>query len=131
MIEPIADMPDGTLGFLAEVRVDVEEYKRVLIPPLEAAVEEGSVRLLFATGPEFERFDPGAMWADAKEGVSLGVRNRSAWHRFALVSDIEWMRRTMELFAWAVPGEARTFWLDDLQRAKTWVAAEAAPKTAG
>ncbi len=123
MVEPIAEMPEGTFGFRAWKRVDAEEYKRVIIPALEAAVKEGNVRLLFEVDPEFERFDPATLWADMKEGVNLGLHDRDAFERFALVTDLDWMRRGTELFAWAMPGESRVFSSSDLEAAKAWLAA--------
>jgi hypothetical protein len=125
MIEVIADMPRGTLGFRATGRIDVEEYKRILIPPLQSAVEAGRVRLLFQVGPDFERFDAATMWADVKSSVDLGVRHREAWERFAMVTDIEWITRTTQLFAWAVPGELRLFPFDGAEDAKAWLVARA------
>jgi hypothetical protein len=122
MIEEIDGMPGGTIGFRASGAVDVEEYKRVLMPPLERAVDEGHVRLLFEAGPDFEKFDPATLWADTKNSVNLGVRHHDAWERTAMVTDVDWIARASQLFAWAVPGELRVFRLDRLEDAKAWLA---------
>ena len=115
-------MPEGTIGFRASGEIDVEEYKRVLMPPIERAVDEGRVRLLFQAGPDFAKFDPAAIWADARSGVNLGLRHRDAWERFAMVTDLEWIARSTQLFGWAVPGELRVFRLAELEGAKAWLA---------
>lgn len=115
-------MPAGTIGFRAAGEVDVEEYKHVLLPPIERAVEAGEVRLLFQTGPGFERFDPAAMWADARAGVDLGIRHHEAWERTAIVTDVDWIARASQLFAWMVPGELRVFSPPELEEAKSWLA---------
>ena len=115
-------MPAGTIGFRASGQVDVEEYKRVLLPPIERAVDAGSVRLLFQAGPDFEKFDAAALWADARESIDLGLRHHSAWKRFALVTDVDWMARTTQLFAWAVPGEVRVYRLGEGGNARSWLA---------
>ena len=50
------------------------------------------------------------------------VRDHSAWRRFALVSDVEWVVHAFRLFAWMTPGEVKTFDLGGLEQAKAWVA---------
>jgi SpoIIAA-like len=49
------------------------------------------------------------------------VRHRSAWKRFALVTDVEWVAKATRMFAWLIPGEARIFDLDRLEDARAWV----------
>ena len=115
-------MPPGTLGFRASGELDVEEYKRVLLPPLQDAVEGGGVRLLFQAGPDFERFDAATVWADVRSSVDLGIRHHGAWERFAMVTDVDWIARASQLFAWAVPGELRVFGIGDADEAKAWLA---------
>jgi hypothetical protein len=122
VIEEIADMPPGTIGFRASGEIDVEEYKRVLVPALERAVGRGRVRLLFEAGPEFEKMDLRAIVADAREGIDLGIRHHEAWERFALATDVEWIARSTMLFAWAMPGEVRVFGVADVEEAKAWLA---------
>jgi hypothetical protein len=74
MIEPLQDMPAGTLGFRASGRVTREEFREVLEPPLRAAVQAGEVRMVFALGPGFERLEPGALAEDVKAAITLGSR---------------------------------------------------------
>jgi hypothetical protein len=123
MIEPLPDMPAGTIGLVATGDVTREEYAAVLAPALRAAVESGTgVRLLFQVGPGFDEFEPGAIVEDLKAGWSLGVRHHDAWERFALVTDDEWIARGAQMFAWAMPGEVRVYALEDVADARAWVA---------
>jgi hypothetical protein len=123
MIEPLTEMPVGTLGFRAWGEVTREEYLEKLLPPMREAVEStDGVRLLFQLGPGFEKFDPGALLADAKTGLTLGLGHLSAWKRTALVTDVEWIRRAVELLGWMTPGELRLFKHEELEEAKRWVA---------
>jgi hypothetical protein len=115
-------MPDGTIGFRATGHVTGEEYRDVLLPAMREQAEAGEVRLLFAAGPGFERFEAGALAQDTKVGLTLGIGHHSAWRRCALVSDVEWMLKAFHAFAWMAPGEVRTFELDELEDAKAWVA---------
>jgi hypothetical protein len=124
MIEPIADMPPGTIGLRALGEVTREEYESVLLPPLRDALERGDdIRLLFQIGPGFEKFTTGALLEDTKTGLTLGLGHLRSWRRCALVTDVDWVRRTVELLGWMTPGELRLFGHEEVDEAKTWVAA--------
>lgn len=125
MIEPLADMPTGTVGFRVAGEVEREDYDEVLMPELRRALErERGLRTLYVI-EDLDEIEPGALWADAKLGFNLGVRHHEAWVRSAIVTDIAWMARAARLFAWMIPGEARVFPLAELEQAKTWVAGAA------
>ena len=79
---------------------------------------EGTVR----TRPGFEKFEPGALLADTKTGVTLGFGHHSAWKRCALVTDVDWITKAFHAFAWMAPGEVKTFELGRLDEAKEWAA---------
>jgi hypothetical protein len=64
----------------------------------------------------------GAWLEDAKTGLEAWVRHHSAWERFALVTDVEWIAKATAMFSWLAPGEVRTFGKNELARAKAWVA---------
>jgi hypothetical protein len=123
MIESIAGMPDGTIGVRVWGKVTAADYDDVLIPALQAVIDDrGEVRLVFQAGPDFEAFTLGMMGADVTTGLSLGVKHWSAWKRMAVVTDVEWLRHSMQMLGWMTPGEARLFGLEDLDEAKRWVA---------
>jgi hypothetical protein len=122
MIERIEDMPEGTLGFRASGEVSADDYRQVLEPALREAAEAGEVRLLYEIDAPFE-MEAGAMAQDAKVGMQLGLGHLSAWKRTAIVTDVEWVARSVRLFAWMVPGELRVWAdLEDLDEARRWVA---------
>lgn len=122
MIERIEDMPPGTIGFRATGEVTGEEYRETLLPPMREAAESGDVRMVFAIGPGFEKFEAGALVQDAKTGLTLGLGQLSSWKRTALVTDVEWIQKALHMFAWMTPGEVRVFEPDELEAAKEWVA---------
>ena len=122
MIEQLDGMPDGTIGFRATGRVTREEYHDVLLPQMREAAERGDVRMVFAVGPGFEKFEAGALAEDTRAGVTLGIGHPRAWTRTALVTDVDWIVHAMHLFAWMAPGEVRAFGLEELEEAKVWVA---------
>ena len=121
MIERIDDMPDGVLGLRAGGKLSKGDYTEVLEPTLRQGVESGELRLVFVL-TDFDGLEPGAWIEDMKTGLNAWVRHHSAWKRFALVTDVEWIAKAMRVFAWMAPGEARTFSLGEVEEAKGWVA---------
>jgi hypothetical protein len=122
MVEPIQDMPPGSLGFRVSGRLTRPDYTDVLVPPLRKAVDAGErLRVLYAIGPELH-MEAGALLEDLKLEADLGVRHREAWERIAVVTDLDWLWRAFGLFSWMVPGEMRMFHETELEQAKSWLA---------
>jgi hypothetical protein len=123
MVDRIEDMPPGTVGFRIGGRITPEDYANVLVPALHEVVDAGEqLRTLFLI-EHLDEIEAGAMWADSKLGFDLAVRHHGAWERSAIVSDVEWIVRSMHFFAWMVPGETRVYPMAELEPAKAWVAA--------
>jgi hypothetical protein len=122
MIEPIADLPAGTLGFRARGELTRADYRETLVPALREALEAGSVRLLMVVEDDFEKMDFGARIEDAKAELSF-ARKHGAWKRTALVTDVGWIRQAFHLFSWLAPGEVRVFGLGEEDEARGWVVA--------
>lgn len=121
MVEKIEDMPPGTIGFRASGEVTRDDYRSVLEPALHAAVEAGDVRMLYVVDGGF-KMDAGAFREDAKTGLEIGLRHHDAWKRTALVTDVEWVKTAIKLFAFMAPGEVRVWGMDGLDEARDWVA---------
>jgi hypothetical protein len=122
MIEALTDLPEGVLGFRFSGHVQKAEYQRELLPPLQERLENGQkIRLVIVIDDNFDRFDAGAMWEDLKFGVGSGLRHVSLWERMALVSNAGWVRHSIALFGWIVPGDVRVFPLDELDAATAWL----------
>jgi hypothetical protein len=120
VIKVLEGMPAGVLGFEASGKLTRSDYADVLAPALAAGSEGGGkVRVLLRFSGEFDGMEAGAVWQD----VRMGVSEWRAWERIALVTDHDWMRTGMHLFAWAVPGEVKAFEDDDLDDAVAWLAA--------
>jgi hypothetical protein len=122
VIERLEGMPEGTIGFRATGRVTGDEYRDVLLPLMRDAAEAGDVRMVFAIGPGFEKFEFGALAQDTKAGVTLGLGHPHAWKRTAVVTDVDWIAKALHMFAWLTPGEVKLYELDGLEGAKTWIA---------
>jgi hypothetical protein len=121
VVERLDDVPPGVIGFRVNGDVEREDYDNVLRPALERGVESGNLRTLYLI-EDIDEIEPSALWADAKLGWDVAIRQREAWARSAIVTDIEWMARAAKMFLWMIPGEARVFPIAELEPAKAWVA---------
>jgi hypothetical protein len=121
VIERIAEMPPGAIGLRAGGKLSREDYESVLEPALEEGIGSGELRLVFVID-DFDGLEPGAMIEDMKTGFKALIRDHSAWKRFALVTDVDWIATAFRLFTWMTPGEVKIFGLDGIDEAKAWVA---------
>jgi hypothetical protein len=118
MLEKLQDLPDSVVGLKASGEVTGDDYRNVLIPAVEAALEGGrKVRLLYVLGPDVTGFSAGAAWQDTK----VGVGHYSRWEKVAVVSDKEWLRHSVDLFGYLIPGEVKAFTPAEEAQARTWV----------
>lgn len=118
MVERIPDFPPNVLAFRAKGKVTAGDYESVIIPAVEAQfARHEKVRFLYHLGPEFEGFEAGAMWDDTK----LGLSHLRGWEKLALVSDVEWIRAALRIFALAIPGHVRVFHDRELDEARRWI----------
>jgi hypothetical protein len=80
----------------------------VLEPALREAVESGELRVVFVL-TDFEGLERGAWIEDVKTGLTVWIRDHSAWKRFALVTDVGRVAKATHMFAWLTPGEVMIF----------------------
>jgi SpoIIAA-like len=116
VIRVVENMPAGTIGLEAVGQITAEDYRDVLVPSVEAALETGDVRLLYVLD-EGAEYSAGAMWADSK----LWSKHLKSWSRVAVVSDADWLERSIHAFGWMMPGEIKVFEPDEVDDAKTWL----------
>jgi hypothetical protein len=126
VIERVADLPAGVLGFRASGKLTRDEY-REMIEPIYAALESGEkLNIYFELAGDFEGLDLGALWEDMKAAGSVGLKHRSSWQRMALVTDKDWIRYGAIVFGPLAPGELRLFDPEEEAQAKAWIAESAA-----
>jgi hypothetical protein len=123
MIERLNDVPDGVIGVRLWGTVTGEDYETTFLPLIRRAIEEDTeIRLVAQIGPDFDRFEVGALWDDTKAAVQFGVGHHSAWKRVALVTDVEWIRNMYNMFAWLKFFPIEAFSLDQAAEARSWAA---------
>lgn len=119
MIKLIHALPENVIGFELSGKVSGEDYEKVLMPAVEAATSgDRKVCMLYHVTSDFEKYELDAMWEDAK----VGFRHLASWKKIAVVTDVDWIRRSVKLFAFALPGQVRVFEQSDLESAKSWLA---------
>lgn len=116
MIKTMKDMPDGVLGFEVGGKIEVDDYREVVIPALDRAAKAGEVRFVVSI-PEFHGITPAAM----AEDIKVAVEHFHSWRRLALVSDITWLHHTAAAFRWMIPGDIRAFSYYEWDDALRWV----------
>jgi hypothetical protein len=121
VIEKIDEMPAGTVGLRASGKLTRDDYRQVLEPALREGIDAGELRLVFLL-TDFDGLEATAIPEDLKTGLSAWFGHHSAWKRFALVTDVEWVARAMHMFAWMTPGDVMVCDVDQLEDAKAWVA---------
>jgi hypothetical protein len=118
MIELLKGFPDNVVAIACHGRVTREDYETALIPAVEEALQSNDkVRLLYEVGADFEGYDAGAAWEDLK----VGVEHFSRWERIAVITDIEWIKHTTQLFSFIMPGTARVYSTADAADARLWI----------
>jgi hypothetical protein len=120
VLQPIAGLPDGVIGFEGAGRIEASDYRDVLMPAIDGLIKQGrDIRIVLV----FERFD-GMSASGAWQDLKLGVEQLTKWKRIALVTDLDWMITVASLFGWMTPGELRRFPLADRAGAIAWAAGD-------
>jgi len=120
MIKALEGFPTYVLAFACHGHVTKQDYEAVLIPAVERALEhKKKIRLYYEIAADFAGIDSGAVLEDAWVGLSHLFR----WERFAVVTDVEWIRNTMKLFGFLAPWEMKVFSSAEVEKARAWIVA--------
>jgi len=117
MMRMLHDMPPGTVGVEAVGKVTEEDYRTVLAPAVGDALQRRDLRLLYVLGREFDSYSSGAAWEDTK----LWAKHLKGWERIAVVSDEDWLEKSVKTFSWLMPGDVKVFETDEVDEAKAWL----------
>ena len=120
MIEQLKNFSDNVLAFVCHGQVSKAEYDTVLVPVVRNALKgHDKLRIYYETAGDFAGIAPGAVWEDIK----VGMEHVTRWERMAVVTDIAWIKHTMQFFSFLMPGEMRIFPRSEVAQARAWIAA--------
>ena len=120
MIERL-ESQGNILIFRATGKLTDDDYEKVLVPSLEAVVQEhGSVRFLFYLDEGFQGWEPKAMWDDCKVGLG---KLRKSFTKLAVVGGPKWVHWGMKIADLIMPAEVKVFNIDQLPEAQEWIRA--------
>lgn len=118
VIEKLESFPDDVAAFACRGHVTKSDYETVLIPDIEDRLQRhDKLRIYYEIGPDLDGIDPGAMWDDTKVGLS----HLRSWERFAVVTDVDWIKHAVKFFGFLIPGEMRVFGVDEATEARQWI----------
>lgn len=119
-IEVLPESAGNVLGVRARGKLTALDYEELWIPKILTLIEaHGTVRLLLHLGEDFEGWELGAAWDDAK----FGFRHQDKCEKIAVVGGSSWIERGTRLFAHVLKGEVRTFPAEELAAAWEWIKA--------
>jgi hypothetical protein len=114
MIQIIDGLPDNVVGIIAKGRVTNNDCDQILKPAMESTLKRhDKVRLYYEIGCRF----PGAAW----ENLRVGVERIPQWERVAIVTDVGWVRHTVNALRFLIPGEVRVFTSNEAYEGCAWI----------
>ncbi|AVA33273.1 stage II sporulation SpoAA-like protein [Cupriavidus metallidurans] len=120
MMEILDGFPANVVAVHGNGKLTRDDYEKVLIPAIDAVLTgREKVRLYYELGPDFTitSMEPGALWDDFKLGVSHYLK----WESVAVVTDHDWVRHSINVFRFLVPGQIRTFPMSQSREAREWI----------
>jgi len=121
MIEQLTGFPDNVLAFVCKGHVTKDDYEKVLVPAVVNGLKtHDKLRLYYEIATDFSGIDPAAMWTDFK----VGMEHLTRWERMALVTDVDWIKYTMQFFSFMMPGATKVFPLAEAVQARQWIVAD-------
>jgi hypothetical protein len=122
MIELLPDMPSGVTGIRVSGHLTGDELRGIK-PSITEALRAGEqIRIVEIIDDDYRGFGPGGLLEDLKLGLGTVLPNHAAFTRIAIVTDKEWVTRTLHAISWMVPGELAVFGLDEVEQATRWAA---------
>ncbi len=121
MIGILPGIPPNVAGFKASGEVTREDYEKIVFPVIRQHVETfGHLNFVFYVDTSLKNFSAGAWIRD----IWLGVRELARWHKVAIISDVERIRRFTDTISHLLPGEYKGFPTHLLEEAIRWASAE-------
>jgi len=117
MISLIEGLPDDVVGIVATGKVTKTDCDRVFIPAVQQTLSRhDKIRLYYELSSRF----PGAAWED----LQVALEPSPQWARIAVVTDVGWVRHTVNALRFFIPGDIRVFATIRAQEGRDWIAAD-------
>ncbi len=118
MLRIINNLPQHVAGVHAFADVDEAEYESTLDELFDNFLKRHSkINFLLILETEIKNFSPGK-WCG---NIKLGLKYFFRWNKFVLVTDKKYLRGFSDLFKYILPGQFKSFPLDELDTAIKWV----------
>ncbi len=120
MIEIMSESKGRVLGVRLTEKVSDKDYMETFIPALEKLIAaHGKIRCLYFMDDDFQGWDIGAMWDDAK----FGLKHKDDFDKLAVVGGPKWAEWGTKLVAHLLSGEVKTYPNAQLNDAWKWIEA--------
>jgi len=113
MIQLVEGLPDNVVGIVTKGRVTNADCDNILKPLMQNSLKHDKVRLYYEIGSRF----PGAAWEDLR----IGLEHIPQWERVAIVTDVGWLRHTVNALRFLIPGEVRVFTTREAYQGCAWI----------
>ncbi|TMJ56850.1 MAG: STAS/SEC14 domain-containing protein [Alphaproteobacteria bacterium] len=114
MIQIVEGLPDNVVGIVAKGRVTNEDCNKILKPLMETSLKRhDKVRLYYEIGCRF----PGAAWEDLR----IGLEHIPQWERVAVVTDVGWVRHTVNALRFLIASDVRVFTSFQAPEGRAWI----------
>lgn len=121
MIGILPGIPPNVAGFKASGEVTREDYEKIVFPVIRQHVETfGHLNFVFYVDTSLKNFSAGAWIRD----IWLGLKELARWHKVAIISDVERIRRFTDTISHLLPGEYKGFPTHLLEEAIRWASTE-------
>src|SRR5437879_6956559 len=118
MIEIIPDLPPHVAAFRASGIVTKEDYEAILIPHVDYIHKTfGQINFLLWLDTDVSHYTMGA-WVD---DALVGMKHFTHWHKIAIVSHQEMVKKITNVLGHLIPGETRGFTVLELPEAIRWI----------
>lgn len=118
MITQLSSTSDTILEFEFSGAISDEDYKTVLVPAIDKAIEANErIRLLVILGSGLKDFTFGAMLQDAR----TGMKHWRGFDRVAVVTAQRGMAQAIRAFSVFMPCPVKTFGAEEADNARRWL----------
>jgi len=121
MVKLLTDFPDHVAAYKARETVNKAEYEEVVTRRVnEVAEKYGVINFLVLLETDFDNYT----FAAFIDYLKISFKHFRKWNRMAIVSDEKWVRKFYEVLSPVVPGEIRSYPINEFTVAKEWVSGQ-------